>query len=330
MDVVKIVDKLASLELIRVHKISGDWYQCYCPFHNDGNEKKPSFGILLHDQYRNGMKYPAGFGHCFSCSYAGDLSDMLSKILQSRSIPKSGAEWLSENVEGYDADNDFESLLPPEILQSTMNKFAIAQLSNLAGSTTSFVSDEELASYRYTVPYMYERKLTDEVIAMYDVGVDMKWTPEGRKNPVPCITFPVHDKQGRTLFICRRSISGKLYNYPSGVSKPLYGIDKIPQGCKSLVICESCINALTSVVYGHPAVALLGTGNPYQISQLRQLGVPEFVICTDGDDAGRRAASKLKRALKDIALIWIINMPDGKDLNDCSKEEFEQLYAMRE
>jgi DNA primase len=50
----------------------------------------------------------------------------------------------------------------------------------------------------------------------------------------------------------------------------------------------------------------------------------------DGDEAGRKATEKLKKALKSVAMVWVIHMPDGKDLNDCTKEEFEQLYARRD
>ena len=113
---------------------------------------------------------------------------------------------------------------------------------------------------------------------------------------------------GNTLFFCRRSVKGKIYNYPQGVTKPVFGIDMIPEGTTSLIICESCINCLTAVSYGYNAVALMGTGNAYQIQQLKELGVADFIICTDGDEAGRRAANKLKNQLSSIAMVWMIPM----------------------
>ena len=121
-----------------------------------------------------------------------------------------------------------------------------------------------------------------------------------------------------------------MYNYPEGVLKPVFGVDQIPQGCRSVIICESAINAITAEVYGYDAVALLGTGNSYQIQQLKELGVSEFVICTDGDEAGRKAAQRLKKSLSSVALVWIIPMPDGKDLNDLSQDEFNEVYSRRE
>ena len=330
MDVAKVIDALAAAGLLKPHKVTGNYMTCTCPLHSGGNEKKPSFGILLHTEMRGGQKYPEGWAHCFACGYAGTLQELISKILETRSIAKSGREWLEENVPGLVLGEDYDRLVPEETMVALTDKFAIDALQLQLGAQTTYISEEELASYRYVVPYMYERKLSDEMIEKFDVGYDGSWVPPGRQRPVPCITFPVRDRQGRTLFLCRRSIQGKMYNYPEGVVKPVYGLDQVPSGCKSLVICESCINAITSWKYGFPAVALLGTGNPYQMQQLRELGVNEFVLCMDGDEAGRRATSRLKHALSSVAVVWSIPMPEGKDLNDCSEEEFRNLYKMKE
>ena len=332
-DVVKVVDTLDSMGLIRKHKVINKYYQVYCPFHNDGNEKKPSCGILLQDEYWDGKKLPQGWLHCFSCGHIAMLPDAISEILKSRSISKSGEEWLKENVPGYQSDEDIEydTIVPEAVMQSLETKYALDYVRNLSyGAKTTYVTEEELASYRYTVPYMYERKLTDEIIEKFDVGVDINWTPEGSSKCIPCITFPVRDREGHTLFLCRRSIEGKFYHYPKGVTKPVYGLDMLPDRCRSVVVCESIINCLTCWIYGYPAVALLGTGNSYQIQQLKELGVSEFVLCMDGDNAGDKATSKLKRALSKVAIVYSMNMIRGKDVNDIDKDTFDKLYQEKE
>lgn len=330
MDVELIVNTLAQHGLIRPHKVSGDWYQCYCPFHNDGNERKPSFGILVRSQYKGGQKYPEGFAHCFTCGWAKGLPETVSEILKRKSIGQSGVQWLEANIPGFVSDTEFEDLIPNNVMSAVQNKFALDYIAEQESRKVTYVSEEELATYRYTVPYMYERGLNDKLIEDYDIGVDMNWVPPGRHKVVPCITFPVRDREKRTLFLCRRSIQGKLFNYPEHVVKPVYGIEMVPKGCKSVVICESCLDALVAVKYGYPAVALLGTSNSYQIQQLRELGASEYVIATDGDEGGRKAAAKLKRALSSVALIWTIPMPDGKDVNDCDEATFNELYLKRE
>lgn len=330
MDVIQVVDKLAEYKLVRPNKIINNYYSVYCPFHSNGQERKPSCGVVIRDEYRNGQKYEAGSWHCFACGIYKDMQTAVTEILKSRSINISGIEWLKQNVPGFEDEYVFESLIPDSLLEDVNNKFALDYIKDKTEDSVTYVSESELASYRFTVPYMYERKLTDEIIAKYDVGVDMHWIPPGRKKEVPCITFPVRDEYGRTLFFCRRSISGKLFSLPSGVTKPVYGLDMIPKGTSSIIICESIFNALTAEVYGFHAVALMGTGNSYQLNQLKRLGCREFVICMDGDEAGRKATEKLKRQLSNIAIVWSIKMPDGKDLNDCTKEEFLQLYEEKE
>ena len=217
--------------------------------------------------------------------------------------------------------------MPADTIEALTNKYALHYMGSLNNKKQQeFVSEEELAKYRYTVPYMYERKLTDAIIEKFDIGYQEDWVPPGRKRNVPCITFPVRDVQGRTLFFCRRSIEGKLFNYPEGIIKPVYGIYELPKDCKRVVVCESAFNALTSWVYGKPAVALLGTGNAYQINQLKRLGIHEFILGFDPDDAGRRATEKLRKALSNIAFVsQFEGIPEGKDINDLSKAEFDAL-----
>lgn len=330
MDIENAVNILAQHEIIRPVRKTGNYYQIYCPIHNGGNEKKASCGVLLHDEYRNGQSYPAGWFHCFSCGHAKSFTETINQIFIDRKYGMSGIEWLKEHIPDFEEESDFEYLIPPDIMEQVLNKQAINQINELTNKDKhTYVSEEELASYRFTVPYMYERKLTDEIIEAYDIGYDANWQFGSRKNPTPCITFPVRDREGHTLFLCRRSIQGKIFHYPEGVTKPLYGIDMIKPDTKSLIICESCFNALTCVSYGYQAVATLGTGNSYQIQQLKELGIQNYVLCFDGDDAGRRATNKFKKALQSVAFVWTIEMPDGKDANDCTKEEFDALYEER-
>lgn len=327
-----IIRKVAELGLIDVIRPTGDWYMCRCPIHSNGEEKKPSCGISMHEQFRNGRRYPALHLHCFSCGYTGSLADALTVVLKRKGISKSGLDWLKENIPDFDGEaSDFDYLIPTDLAQSLQSKFAveyiITQMQKQAGT---YVSEQELASYRLTVPYMYQRGLTDEIIEKYDIGYDANFIPPGRKKPLPCITFPVKDLNGNTLFLCRRSIEGKFFHYPQGVEKSVYGIYELPKDVKSVLVCESCLNALKAIRFGYPAVALLGTGTSYEITQLKRLGVQEFVLCLDGDEAGQKGAEKLKRALRTVALVWTIKMPPDKDVNDCEKEEFDRFYSTRE
>lgn len=329
--IIAAVDALDSAGLIRKNRITGQWYQIYCPIHGGGQERKPSCGILLEDQYKNNAVYPAGLCHCFSCGYAKSLQNMISDVLKDKNMSGNGLDWLKAHIPGLDlSTQEIEALIPPDIMGSVLDKHAAMSLRVRLSMQPKYLSESELATYRFTVPYMYQRRLTDAVIDKYDVGYDGSFIPPGRHKPMPCVTFPVRDITGGTLFICRRSIEGKFFHYPENASKPVYGLYELPKGCSSVIVCESIFNALTAVVYGYNAVALLGTGTPYQIDQLKKLGVKEFVLCLDGDEAGKKGTKKLKYNLSDCAFVWTIQMPEDKDVNDCTKEEFDALYATRE
>ena len=173
MDVEKILRKLEELQYVRLSRINGDYYTVYCPFHKDGQERKPSCGVLLREQYRGGQKYPAGWWHCFTCGAAKSMVDAVTEILKSKNIGKSGLDWLKENIDGFEPDQEFESLIPDELLVNVNEKFAVDYIQQVTNPiNTSYVSEQELASYRFTVPYMYARGLTDELIELYDIGFD--------------------------------------------------------------------------------------------------------------------------------------------------------------
>ena len=329
-DIETALDYMDKAGLIRLGRPAGKWHQLYCPFHNNGQERKPSCGCSLEGEYRNGVEYQPGTFHCFSCSASYSFSHGIREILKLKDSSLDAHTELRKYVEGQSAQQ-IESLVPNELFGSVMSKYAAEDVrTRVSANQNKYVSEEELASYRFTVPYMYERRLTDAVIEKYDVGFDGNYIPPGRKKPLPCVTFPVRDETGGTLFFCRRSVEGKFFNYPEGVEKPVYGIYELPKNCQEVIICESVFNALTSVVYGHPAVALLGTGNAKQIEQLKRLGCKSYVICLDNDEAGHKGEEKLKKALSKSGFVWIMHVPEDKDVNQLEYSEFIECYNNKE
>jgi len=333
MDVTLILEKLESLNFIRLHKQVGEYYQVYCPIHNNGQEKKPSCGILINEQYKNKQKYPAGWVHCFSCSYVNTLPGLVTDLLKAKNISKNGLEWLHENIPGFIAGAEFDYLVPQDLMINLNDQFAVQYIQSIVKPKQNYISEEELIKYRYTVDYMYQRKLTDQIIEMFDVGFDKDWAASGRTQITPCLTFPVRDISGNTLYIYRRSVETKFFSMPEGLQKPVYGLYELHKyfpNCKSVIICESIIDALTCWVYGKPAVALMSTGNSYQIDQLRSLGIKEFILGFDGDAAGQTATRKWKKALKDVAIVWSMKLPENRDINNLELSGFNAIYDAKE
>lgn len=294
--------------------------QCSCPFHKDGQENKPSCGITTNDIKQGDRIIPAGTVHCFTCGITCSLSEMISNLFGRNDLGVFGDEWLRKNfiTAVYESrpEIDLGFSEPKEVEKQT------------------FVSEEELDKYRYYHPYMYQRKLTDDVIERFDVGYDDDFvlkSKSGKESHLKCVTFPVHDEQGRTLFVARRSVDTKFFHYPAGVNKPVYGLyelSKIKPYPNEVIICESIFNCLTCWVYGKYAVALNGTGTDYQYKQLLKMPTRKFILGLDPDEAGYKGRAKLRKALGNSKIITEYNIPTGKDINDLSKEEFDALEEL--
>lgn len=289
---------LKGISLLRQIKPGRDNIQITCPNHADGQERKPSCGIRT--TASEGTE--VGQVHCFTCGYTVSLPVFISNCFGKNDFGNYGKKWLLHNFSGIEDINNrgFKLSINRDSKQMEGPKY---------------ISEEELESYRYTHPYMYKRGLTDEIIERYDIGYDKE---------TQCITMPIRDINGKTLFFCRRSVNTKYFHYPEGVEKPIYGIYELPKDCKELVVCESVFNTLTCVKYGKPSIALLGTGNALQYEQIKKLSVRTIILGFDGDEAGDKAGIRFAKNVTN-KIIHKYEIPRGKDINDLSEEEFKNL-----
>ena len=273
-----------------------------CPYHKGGQERRPSAGIRKRD----------GQFHCLACGETHTLQEMISHCFGHTDdmIGAFGWNWLLKNF--LTVEIDARKDVPLDFSRNDMGRW----------QGIEYVSEEELDSYRYTHPYMYKRKLTDDVIEMFDVGYDKK---------TKCITFPVRDESGNTLFIARRSVVTKFFNYPQGVEKPVYGLfevsewERMGNDISEVIICESMIDALTCWAYGKPAVALNGLGDDKQFQQLNRMRCRKFILATDNDEAGMKARRRIRKNIRNKLVTEYILPIGRKDMNELSKEEFDML-----
>lgn len=293
-------------QLISKQRNSGDHIQITCPYHSDGMERKPSAGIRKSD----------GVFHCFACGEVHSLPEVISHCFGHYDdlVGKWGWQWLICNFatvqveERKDVDLDFSR-------NSVVRNRSVCR--------NQFVTEEELDKYRYTHPYMYQRGLTDEIIELFDIGYD---------RDMQAITFPVRDIHGNCLFIARRSVKTKFFNYPEGVEKPLYGLYEIMKfynerySISEVIVCESMLDALSFWTIGKFACALNGLGNELQFKQLRKLPCREIILATDMDERGLAARERIRKNMKNTKIIAEYFFPEGrKDANDCTKEELLNL-----
>ena len=290
-------------------KRSGDHVQVQCPYHGNGQERKPSAGIRRED----------GLFHCFACNEVHSLQEVISFCFGKHEDIAGmwGWKWLLRNF----------AVVQVEERKDVTLDFYRGNKHIDGDSGANYITEEELDEYRYIHPYMYKRKLTDDIIELFDVGYDKK---------TACITFPIRDKEGHCLFVARRSVHTKWFNYPAGAEKPVYGLYELSELAKmhggkwenEIVICESMIDALTVWSYGKYAVALNGLGNELQFKQLRKMPCRKYILATDNDDAGQKARARLRKQLTNKIVTEYV-LPEGKkDINELSKDEFDALQEV--
>lgn len=265
-----------------------------CPFHKGGQERKPSFGISKTNMVC----------HCFSCGWAGGIDEVISIILEHvEDEGEWGRKWLAQHFLSVSIER-----------RARLDLAARAsRLREAWGPVVNPFDEAELSKYRFYHDYMYKRGLTNEIIELFDVGYDYDTN---------CLTFPVYHIDGSPAFVARRSVATKFFNYPSGVTKPVYAADLIirrPDQVKALkhgvLITESIFNCLTAWKQGWPAVSLLGLGNEFQFETLRKLPVRNFTLALDPDEAGRKASAKLRQQLPN-KILRQLDLPEGVDVND--------------
>lgn len=283
--------------LLRINYNNQNNIMISCPFHNNGQERKPSCGVRKDENV----------AHCFACGWAGNIQDIISQVLD---LSKEDAEqWLNRNFGITDLFQRKQQKKSDKPLIS-LNRHKEKEIS-YPGFT-----QQELESYAYYHPYMYERGLDNKTILECDIGYDKIWN---------AITFPVYTLDGKPAFIARRLVHTKFFNYPSGVKKPLYLGEKISVGEKELWVCESCLDALIVKKNNKSAVALMGLGSENQIEDLINLRCKSYVLALDNDLRGRKAQDVIYNKLKNVGLVYRAILPEGKkDINDC-KDCFELI-----
>ena len=286
--------------------------QICCPYHN---ERRPSAGIRKSD----------GLFHCFACGEVHSLQEVISFCFgYDDPFGRFGWEWLIKNFAAISIEERKDIEL--DLVRGTTKE-----------EPKTYVSEEELDEYRYYHPYWSKRGITDSrIIELFDLGYDKK---------TDCITMPVRDVKGNVLFVARRSVKTKFFNYPKDVDKPLYGLYEVSQHWveyeveehiedgtiginkrnQEIFICESMIDALLLWQSGFYALALNGLGSSKQIAELKKLPTRKYILCTDNDEAGRKAREVLRQQLRG-KLITEIDFPSNrKDVGECTKDEIDNI-----
>lgn len=277
-------------------KLSGKNIAITCPFHKEGKEKHPSCFVYAKSDDAN---VPFGFFRCFTCHEQGQLYVLVAKCLEC--TIDQAKQWLIDN---FSRTFSIENL--------NLTDIDINKKNNI-----KYLDESILDKYKYIHPYLLKRGIKEDIIKKFSVG----WNKDNNS-----ITFPMWDEHNNLVGITERSVTSKNFYIPEGIDLPVYLLHYIKKEDISEVwVVESQIDALYLWGFGYPAIALIGTGGKKAYNILRKSGIRIYHLCLDGDLAGRHGILRFIKNMPDDIIVDIIQLPQGKDVNDLTKEEFDNL-----
>ena len=276
---------------------------CTCPFHKLGLEAKPACNIVS-DLYSEYDVY--GTFHCFACKEKGPLAKLIGRCFcgDDEDFTAFGEQWLVERFGTVYVD-EVEYLPEIELKKEQL-----------------FLNEDVLNNFQYDNPealrYLIDKRhLSKEVIDYFRIGFN---------KATSSVTFPCWNSKNKLVGIFERNIYNKHFHIPEITPKPIYLLNEaINNSFTTVYVVESQINALTLYSWGIPAIALFGTGSSEQYKMLRKSGIRVFVLAFDGDEAGRRGREKFIKNMSYDCMLSYIDMPEGKDVNDLSYDQFMSL-----
>lgn len=269
---------------------------CVNPDHKGGHEARASADIYVGDS-TDRVKY--GTYSCFTCQLSCSFTHFVAMAFERSD------EW----AEKWLIDNYSEGIIDEELLE-------LLEIQLDVKSKKQFLDESILNTFESFHPYMIKRKLNMKIIELFKI----KYDPATQ-----CLVFPVYDENDKLVMLTRRSVEGKKFIIDEGKEKPLYLYNYIKKhNIEKAIIVEGQIDALTSYVYGFPAMATMGAISDHQIQLLNKSGIRILYLLFDNDYWGKRFKNNLiKKLRKDILIIDIdISKTGKKDLNELSEQEF--------
>lgn len=341
----EIKSRLDIVDIIRDYiqlKPAGANFRALCPFHK---EKSPSFMVSPEKQ----------IFHCFGCEKGGDLLTFVMEMeginfIESMRIlaPKAGVKLIEKGGGGVNSSKrnrllDILSLSSEyyhrNLLKSDKAKKYLTDRGldeeNVRKWEIGFSSD----SWDDIILFLKSKKYTDEEILAAGMSVHKsnKYFNRFRNR----IMFPISDVNANVIGFTARVMPGdeasakmgKYVNSPQtdvyDKSRVLFGIDKAKVGIKNenlAIIVEGQMDVITAHKHGFTnIIASSGTAlTKEQIGVIKRY-TKNIVFAFDMDKAGQMAVERgIEQAVKLEMNIKIINVPNGKDPDECIRKDPEE------
>ena len=319
---------------VSLKRRSGSEYAGLCPFHN---EKTPSFTV-------NDKK---GFFHCFGCGEHGDAIGFVMKT-EGLGFPDAVEKLARE------ANLPVPRATPQE-RERAERASTLQQVVEMAANW--FQKQLRLPVGRQGLDYLRGRGLSDATVDDFRLGfapesrdgllahlkregvpidriveAGLAIQPEDRRDPYDRfrgrVMFPINDRRGRTIAFGGRVMGQGEPKYLNSPETPLfhkganlYCLDRARQAAtkdQPVIVAEGYMDVIALHGAGFVgAVAPLGTAlTEGQLAELWKL-TDEPYLCFDGDNAGRRAATRAaERALPMLRAgksLRFLALPAGED-----------------
>jgi DNA primase len=332
-DIVEVVGARVPL------KKQGREYSARCPFHD---ERSPSFTVSPTKQ----------FYHCFGCGAHGtaisflmnyDRMEFLDAVEE---LAKRAGLEVPRDTRQHNENNDSRDLYAA--LDAAAHFFT-KQLGSSEKARAYLDRREVDAATRERFAIGYA---PDSFSALRDaLGTDARrvslleraglFSKNDKGNTYDKfrdrVMFPIHDRRGRVIAFGGRVLdaedSPKYLNSPETElfhkGRELYGLWQVRQThtkIPRLIVVEGYMDVVALAQHGIlEAVATLGTATTPDHAELLFRNAPDVYFCFDGDNAGRRAASKAMESvlprMKDGRQAFFLFLPEGEDPDTIVRHE---------
>ncbi len=338
-----VLSRTSLVEFIDSHvslvKRGANYLAC-CPFHH---EKTPSFNVIPDKQ----------FYYCFGCGASGNAISFAMNYLRKNFV---------ESVEDLASRIGLE--IPKEAGLNQHNHASYQQIYGFLDEVSQCFY-QNLQKNAQALAYLQNRSLTQQTIDHFQLGfAPDEWQhlskvfPRQQKVLLDTgmlvkndkgniydryrgrIMFPIRDRRGRVIGFGGRVINPehqpKYLNSPETPyfhkSNELYGLYQVQKlAPESILIVEGYMDVIALYQHGvNNAVATLGTATSQNHIQTLLKSAKILIFCFDGDNAGRKAASRALTIclplVHDDEVIKFMFVPEGEDPDSLVQKQGRDLF----
>lgn len=289
-------------------KVSYNSVMMCCPFHQ---EKTASFSYHINKK----------FFYCFGCHKNGNVLDYVIHKLELKNL-KQAIDFLI-NFSGHDpstkrtiVNGDYKKQL------NTLNKYKKTRVNSF-----TYFTEQDIQNMVQFRPDTFEKKGFDkDVLDFFQVGFDFK-----KKR----IVVPMRNENNELVGVTGRTLDPNykelglpkwLHYQGSNVSENFFNINNAISASKemdgSIIIVEGPKDAIWLHQHGFKNVIALLSNSVTQVQ--KGILLKNFLtvyLFLDGDKGGDNGKSSILEKIKGYFNIYNVNIGNGKDPDDMTKEE---------